>query len=72
MRISGFAFPMVPTPLTLMVVPDSPGWPVGFVTVTPGSSPCSPELTLEIGRVEISSLSIIDTEPVRFTFFWVP
>ena len=69
MRMSGFELPIVPIPLTLIVVFDSPGCPLGLTMVTPGRRPCKPELTLEIGLADISSLSTIETDPVRFTFF---
>src|SRR5690606_4730268 len=55
---------------------DEPSLPAILVdcdTCRPGMSPCRPEETFETERLEIfSSIVTAATEPVRFTFRWVP
>ena len=49
-----------------------PGEPVCEVTVTPGARPCNAAEADTFGRCSIILLLMVETEPVRFPFFWVP
>jgi len=52
--------------------PSSPGAPDCVVTVTPGAMPCRAAEVETIGRLSNAFESMVATEPVTFTFFWVP
>jgi hypothetical protein len=55
-----------------MAPPSAPGAPDGVVTVTPGAIPCKATDAETTGRFSKVEASIVDTEPVTLTFFWVP
>ena len=52
--------------------PSSPGAPDCVVTVTPGAMPCRAAEVETIGRLSNAFESMVATEPVTLTFFWVP
>ena len=56
----------------LMEAPSAPGFPDCWVTVTPGAKPCNKLLAVATCLLTRSSFFKVTTEPVRFTFFWVP
>ena len=62
---------IVPVPRMLMLG-TAPGCPEEETILTPGNNPCSPVVTLVIGRFSIASALTIDTAPVTFTFFCTP
>ena len=59
-------------PRMRMAPPSAPGAPDGVVTVTPGAIPCKATDAETTGRFPKVEASIVDTEPVTLTFFWVP
>ena len=63
--------PKVPIPLTRIIPPSSPGAPDWVVTVTPAAIPCSAVEEETTGLFFRLSAEMAETEPVRFTFFWV-
>ena len=66
------ASPIVPIPRTRSTPASEPGCPEVWTMVTPGIWPASILVTVELVRFDSFPASMVATEPVRFTFFWVP
>ena len=64
-------WPMVVVPRTLILGVSSK-LPLVWVICNPGTTPCRACAALVTGRSFSSSAVTTPTEPVRFTFFWVP
>ena len=64
--------PNEPTPRMRMVPASWPGLPLDWVMVTPGIRPVSMLDTSGTERDSISLLSMVEMEPMTFTFFWMP
>src|SRR3546814_6882499 len=73
MMTSWLALFSVPCPRIRNVAPSPPGLPLPWFTYKPDANPAKPAESDVIGRPSACSAMLMDeTEPVRFSFFWVP